>query len=145
MDYVSTPIHPERKPNVLPAFHATVEKGEGKSKDFAFLSPVGAADLSNATLVGLRDGRDRELTFAYSTGHLVRVTLPAVATSLVTKALNTVKQLLPLELALQLYGAWYSKRHAPGPVPNPAAEWDMFCKCILGQSSPGMRLKILGW
>jgi len=134
MDYVSTPIQPERKPNVLPAFHATVEKGDGKSKDFTFLSPVSTADLSNATLVGLRDGRDREVTFAYSTGHLVRVTLPAVATSLVTKALNTVEQLLPLELALQLYGAWYSKRHAPGPVPNPAAEWDMFCKCILGMS-----------
>ena len=143
MEFVSTPIQPSRKSSIMPAFPSTQQKDE-KQKSFAFLSPV-SADLGNATIVGIRDSNGREVTLAYSSGQLIRVTLPAVATSLVVKALDTVKQLLPRELALQLHGVWYSKRHAPGPTPTPAAEWDMFCKCILGKGELSSSSPPPGW
>jgi hypothetical protein len=57
--------------------------------------------------------------------------LPKVSTSLVGKALNFVIELMPLDLGRQLHGSWYTRRHAPGPSLSPAAEWDIFCKCIL--------------
>ena len=75
-----------------------------------------------------------QVTLVYSSGQMMRISLPLLATSLVTKAMEAVKQLLPRELALQLHAQWYTTRHAPGPTPTPADEWDMFCKCILAMS-----------
>ena len=99
-------------------------------KDFICYTPV-SFDQNNSAIVGVRDPCNRQVTFVYNSGTMIRATLPRVATSLVSKGLETVKQLLPRELALQVHGAWFSKRHAPGPNPTQEAEWDMFCKCIL--------------
>jgi hypothetical protein len=106
------------------------------------MSPLCApvVDLSCATVTNLRspgrglvsDARGRaSVILGYSSGHLMRLWLPPLATSLVGRALAAVKQLLPRELALQLDGAWYSGRHAPGPGLAPADEWTLFCKCLL--------------
>ena len=74
------------------------------------------------------------MTLAYNSGYMLRVSLPRLSTALVGRALEAVEHLLPRELAQSLHGSWYAKRHAPGPLLNRAAEWDMFCKFLLGMS-----------
>jgi hypothetical protein len=101
------------------------------------LRPPPVVDLSGAAVTSLRAGGGGSgggraaAILGYSSGHLLRLVLPPLATNLVGRALAAVKQLLPRELALQLHSAWYSGRHAPGPALGPAEEWRFFCKCLL--------------
>ena len=112
--------------------------------------PTAVVDLSCAAVTSLRSagsvgdyGGRAATILGYISGHLMRLVLPPLATSLVGRALAAVKQLLPRELALQLHGAWYSARHAPGPGLGPAEEWRLFCKCLLALA--GYQVAVRFW
>jgi len=115
--------------------HTTTKPTAVFDNDLSLMSPMNAGLSGGATLTAVRDACGRQVSMVYSTGYMLRVTLPPVSSApLVWKSLEAVKQLLPKDLAQQLHGQWYTKRHAPGPTPSPAVEWDMFCKCVLGMT-----------
>ncbi|XP_071453561.1 anaphase-promoting complex subunit 1 [Hetaerina americana] len=90
--------------------------------------------LGSDGIVKLRDPVGSRVTLEYTNGPLFRITLPELSSSsLVTDCLNTLKQVLQRDIAMQVIIKWYGMRNAPGSKDiSPRVEWELFIGVLLG-------------
>ncbi|XP_037322013.2 anaphase-promoting complex subunit 1 isoform X3 [Pungitius pungitius] len=79
----------------------------------------------------LRDPVCSRLTLELSSGSMLRISIPEIATSeLVRKCLQAIRFILPKEAAMKVLVKWYNIYNAPGG-PSPHAEWNLFVTCFM--------------
>ncbi|KAM8947728.1 anaphase-promoting complex subunit 1 isoform 2-T2 [Pelodytes ibericus] len=79
----------------------------------------------------VRDPVHNRVTLELSSGSMVRVSIPDIATSeLVKKCLHAIKYILPKEIAVQMLVKWYNSHNAPGG-PSNHSEWNLFVTCLM--------------
>ncbi|XP_077960460.1 anaphase-promoting complex subunit 1 isoform X3 [Gasterosteus aculeatus] len=91
----------------------------------------------------LRDPVCSRLTLELSSGSMLRVSIPEIATSeLVRKCLQAIRFILPKEAAMKVLVKWYNIYNAPGG-PSPHAEWNLFVTCFM--TLMGYNTERLAW
>ncbi|XP_034966996.2 anaphase-promoting complex subunit 1 isoform X4 [Zootoca vivipara] len=79
----------------------------------------------------VRDPVQNRVTLELSSGSMVRITIPEIATSeLVKRCLQGIKCILPREVAVQMLVRWYNAYNAPGG-PSYYSEWNLFVTCLM--------------
>ncbi|PIO35329.1 hypothetical protein AB205_0200760, partial [Aquarana catesbeiana] len=91
----------------------------------------------------VRDPVHNRLTLEMTNGSMVRITIPEIATSaLVKKCLQSIKYILPKEVAVQMLNKWYNCHNAPGG-PSNHSEWNLFVTCLMNMM--GYNTDKLAW
>ncbi|KAM8859323.1 anaphase-promoting complex subunit 1 isoform 2-T2 [Spinachia spinachia] len=91
----------------------------------------------------LRDPVCSRLTLELSSGSMLRISIPEIATSeLVRKCLQAIRFILPKEAAMKVLVKWYNIYNAPGG-PSPHAEWNLFVTCFM--TLMGYNTERLAW
>ncbi|CAB3377512.1 Hypothetical predicted protein [Cloeon dipterum] len=92
------------------------------------------SQLNTDEVLCLRDAAKKRVTLEFSNGHMVRLGLPEIHTSLlVRKCIQTLRIALKRESAMQLLTKWYCARNAPGSQDITAeTEWQLFLAALLG-------------
>ncbi|KAM8852237.1 anaphase-promoting complex subunit 1 isoform 1-T1 [Synchiropus picturatus] len=91
----------------------------------------------------LRDPVCNRVTLELSSGTMLRMTIPQIATSeLVNKCLQTIRFILPKESAMKVLVKWYNVYHALGGT-SAHAEWNLFVTCFM--SLMGYSTERLSW
>ncbi|XP_063774168.1 anaphase-promoting complex subunit 1 isoform X1 [Pseudophryne corroboree] len=91
----------------------------------------------------VRDPVHNRLTLELTSGSMVRITIPDIATSeLVKKCLQAIKYILPKEVAVQTLVKWYNCHNAPGG-PSNHSEWNLFVTCLMNMM--GYNTDKLSW
>ncbi|XP_041866489.1 anaphase-promoting complex subunit 1 isoform X2 [Melanotaenia boesemani] len=91
----------------------------------------------------LRDPVCSQVTLELSSGTMLRISVPELATSdLVRKCLQAVRFILPKEAAMKVLVKWYNIYNAPGG-PSAHAEWNLFVTCFL--TLMGYNTERLAW
>lgn len=79
----------------------------------------------------LRDSVSSRVTLELSTGSMLRITIPEIATSdLVRRCLEAVRFILPKDTAMKVLVKWYNTYNAPGG-PSMHLEWNLFLTCLM--------------
>ncbi|XP_070834048.1 anaphase-promoting complex subunit 1 isoform X1 [Chaetodon trifascialis] len=79
----------------------------------------------------LRDPVCNRVTLELSSGTMLRISVPEIATSeLVRKCLQAIRFILPKEAAMKVLVKWYNIYNAPGG-PSAHAEWNLFVTCFM--------------
>ncbi|XP_062286497.1 anaphase-promoting complex subunit 1 [Scomber scombrus] len=79
----------------------------------------------------LRDSVCNRVTLELSSGTMLRISIPEIATSeLVRKCLQAIRFILPKESAMKVLVKWYNIYNAPGG-PSAHAEWNLFVTCFM--------------
>uniref|UniRef100_UPI0037E7A35D anaphase-promoting complex subunit 1 n=1 Tax=Semicossyphus pulcher TaxID=241346 RepID=UPI0037E7A35D len=79
----------------------------------------------------LRDPVCNRVTLELSSGPMLRISIPEIATSeLVRKCLQAIRFILPKEAAMKVLVKWYNIYNAPGG-PSAHAEWNLFVTCFM--------------
>ncbi|XP_026165257.1 anaphase-promoting complex subunit 1 isoform X2 [Mastacembelus armatus] len=79
----------------------------------------------------LRDPVYNRVTLELSSGTMLRISVPEIATSeLVRKCLQAICFILPKEAAMKVLVKWYNIYNAPGG-PSAHAEWNLFVTCFM--------------
>lgn len=79
----------------------------------------------------LRDPVCNRVTLELSSGTMLRISIPEIATSeLVRKCLQAIRFILPKEAAMKVLVKWYNIYNAPGG-PSAHAEWNLFVTCFM--------------
>ncbi|KAM3605750.1 uncharacterized protein V6R79_003985 [Siganus canaliculatus] len=79
----------------------------------------------------LRDPVCNRVTLELSSGVMLRISIPEIATSeLVRKCLQAIRFILPKEAAMKVLVKWYNIYNAPGG-PSSHAEWSLFVTCFM--------------
>ncbi|XP_053314793.1 anaphase-promoting complex subunit 1 [Spea bombifrons] len=92
---------------------------------------------------GVRDPVHNRVTLELSSGSMVRISIPDIATSeLVKKCLQAIKYILPKEIAVQMLVKWYNSHNAPGG-PSNQSEWNLFVTCLMNMM--GYNTDKLAW
>uniref|UniRef100_A0A673J159 Anaphase-promoting complex subunit 1-like n=1 Tax=Sinocyclocheilus rhinocerous TaxID=307959 RepID=A0A673J159_9TELE len=74
----------------------------------------------------LRDPVSNRVTLELSSGSMLRITIPEVATSgLVKRCLQAIRFILPKDTAMKVLVKWYNSYNAPGG-PSMHLEWNLF-------------------
>ncbi|KAM4771923.1 anaphase-promoting complex subunit 1 [Rhinophrynus dorsalis] len=91
----------------------------------------------------VRDPVHNRVTLEMSSGSMIRISIPDIATSeLVKKCLQAVKYILPKEIAVQMLVKWYNSHNAPGGPTN-HSEWNVFVTCLMNMM--GYNTDKLSW
>lgn len=91
----------------------------------------------------LRDPVCNRVTLELSSGVMLRISIPEMATSeLVRKCLRAVRFILPKEVAMKVLVKWYNIYNAPGG-PSAHAEWSQFVTCFM--TLMGYNTERLAW
>ncbi|TMW48346.1 hypothetical protein DOY81_006572 [Sarcophaga bullata] len=96
------------------------------------LQPQFSSRCNNICL-SLRDPAVNRLTLVYSTGKMLRITLPLInETKFVTRCIKALKQVLKKDQYIQLIIKWYGARNPPGSRDySVEQEWEIFCNVLL--------------
>uniref|UniRef100_A0A8C1Q1R1 Anaphase-promoting complex subunit 1 n=1 Tax=Cyprinus carpio TaxID=7962 RepID=A0A8C1Q1R1_CYPCA len=79
----------------------------------------------------LRDAVSNRVTLELSSGSMLRITIPEVATSeLVKRCLQAIRFILPKDTAMKVLVKWYNSYNAPGG-PSMHLEWNLFVTCLM--------------
>ncbi|XP_011601409.2 anaphase-promoting complex subunit 1 [Takifugu rubripes] len=79
----------------------------------------------------LRDPVSNRVTLELSSGVMLRISIPEIATSeLVRKCLQAIRFILPKDAAMKVLVKWYNIYNAPGG-PSAHAEWNQFVTCFM--------------
>ncbi|XP_067276723.1 anaphase-promoting complex subunit 1 isoform X1 [Pseudorasbora parva] len=79
----------------------------------------------------LRDPVSNRVTLELSSGSMLRITIPEVATSeLVKRCLQAIRFILPKDTAMKVLVKWYNSYNAPGG-PSMHLEWNLFVTCLM--------------
>uniref|UniRef100_A0A671WIS7 Anaphase promoting complex subunit 1 n=1 Tax=Sparus aurata TaxID=8175 RepID=A0A671WIS7_SPAAU len=79
----------------------------------------------------LRDAVCNRVTLELSSGTMLRISIPEIATSeLVRKCLQAIRFILPKDAAMKVLVKWYNIYNAPGG-PSAHAEWSLFVTCFM--------------
>ncbi|KAM7408400.1 hypothetical protein PAMA_002224 [Pampus argenteus] len=79
----------------------------------------------------LRDPVCNRVTLELSSGLMLRISIPEIATSeLVRKCLQAIRFILPKEAAMKVLVKWYNIYNAPGG-PSAHTEWNLFVTCFM--------------
>ncbi|XP_020508782.2 anaphase-promoting complex subunit 1 [Labrus bergylta] len=79
----------------------------------------------------LRDPVCNRVTLELSSGLMLRISIPEIATSeLVRKCLQAIRFILPKDAAMKVLVKWYNIYNAPGG-PSAHAEWNLFVTCFM--------------
>ncbi|XP_030628160.1 anaphase-promoting complex subunit 1 [Chanos chanos] len=79
----------------------------------------------------LRDPVSNTVTLELSSGSMLRITIPEVATSeLVKRCLQAIRFILPKDTAMKVLVKWYNIYNAPGG-PSMHLEWNLFVTCFM--------------
>ncbi|XP_068597126.1 anaphase-promoting complex subunit 1 [Brachionichthys hirsutus] len=91
----------------------------------------------------LRDPVSNRVTLELSSGSMLRISIPEIATSeLVRKCLQSIRFILPKEAAMKVLVKWYNIYNAPGG-PSAHAEWNLFVTCFM--TLMGYNTERLAW
>lgn len=91
----------------------------------------------------LRDPVCNRVTLELSSGTMLRISVPEIATSeLVRKCLQAIRFILPKEAAMKVLVKWYNIYNAPGG-PSAHAEWNLFVTCFM--TLMGYNTERLNW
>ncbi|KAF3841859.1 hypothetical protein F7725_023810 [Dissostichus mawsoni] len=91
----------------------------------------------------LRDPVCNRVTLELSSGTMLRISIPEIATSeLVRKCLQAIRFILPKEAAMKVLVKWYNIYNAPGG-PSAHAEWNLFVTCFM--TLMGYNTERLAW
>ncbi|XP_071401193.1 anaphase-promoting complex subunit 1, partial [Centroberyx affinis] len=91
----------------------------------------------------LRDPVCNRVTLELSSGTMLRISVPEIATSeLVRKCLQAIRFILPKEAAMKVLVKWYNIYNAPGG-PSSHAEWNLFVTCFM--TLMGYNTERLAW
>ncbi|KAM3862835.1 anaphase-promoting complex subunit 1 [Diretmus argenteus] len=91
----------------------------------------------------LRDAVCNRVTLELSSGTMLRISIPDLATSeLVRKSLQAIRFILPKEAAMKVLVKWYNTYNAPGG-PSSHAEWNLFVTCFM--TLMGYNTERLAW
>nr|XP_033469621.1 anaphase-promoting complex subunit 1 isoform X3 [Epinephelus lanceolatus] len=91
----------------------------------------------------LRDPVCNRVTLELSSGTMLRISIPEIATSeLVRKCLQAICFILPKEAAMKVLVKWYNIYNAPGG-PSAHAEWNLFVTCFM--TLMGYNTERLAW
>ncbi|XP_012733859.2 anaphase-promoting complex subunit 1 isoform X1 [Fundulus heteroclitus] len=91
----------------------------------------------------LRDPVCNRVTLELSSGVMLRISIPEIATSeLVRRCLQAVRFILPKEVAMKVLVKWYNIYNAPGG-PSAHAEWSQFVTCFM--TLMGYNTERLAW
>jgi len=110
------------------------------------------SQLNSEEIICLRDAAKKRVTLEFHNGHMVRLSLPEMYTSLlgnftknassnifkcvlflVRKCVQTLRMALKREKAILLLTKWYCVRNAPGSQDISAeTEWQLFLAALLG-------------
>ena len=87
----------------------------------------------NNICLSLRDPAVNRLTLVYSSGKMLRITLPLInETKFVTRCIKALKQVLKKDQYIQLIIKWYGSRNPPGSRDySVEQEWEIFCNVLL--------------
>uniref|UniRef100_A0A673NPR1 Anaphase-promoting complex subunit 1-like n=1 Tax=Sinocyclocheilus rhinocerous TaxID=307959 RepID=A0A673NPR1_9TELE len=78
-----------------------------------------------------RDPVSNRVTLELSSGSMLRITIPEVATSeLVKRCLQAIRFILPKDTAMKVLVKWYNSYNAPGG-PSMHLEWNLFVTCLM--------------
>uniref|UniRef100_A0A671M6J1 Uncharacterized protein n=1 Tax=Sinocyclocheilus anshuiensis TaxID=1608454 RepID=A0A671M6J1_9TELE len=78
-----------------------------------------------------RDPVSNRVTLELSSGSMLRITIPEVATSeLVKRCLQAIRLILPKDTAMKVLVKWYNSYNAPGG-PSMHLEWNLFVTCLM--------------
>uniref|UniRef100_A0A8C1STJ3 Anaphase-promoting complex subunit 1 n=1 Tax=Cyprinus carpio TaxID=7962 RepID=A0A8C1STJ3_CYPCA len=78
-----------------------------------------------------RDAVSNRVTLELSSGSMLRITIPEVATSdLVKRCLQAIRFILPKDTAMKVLVKWYNSYNAPGG-PSMHLEWNLFVTCLM--------------
>uniref|UniRef100_A0A671SP51 Anaphase-promoting complex subunit 1-like n=1 Tax=Sinocyclocheilus anshuiensis TaxID=1608454 RepID=A0A671SP51_9TELE len=79
----------------------------------------------------LRDPVSNRVTLELSSGSMLRITIPELATSeLVKRCLQAIRFILPKDTAMKVLVKWYNSYNAPGG-PSMHLEWNLFVTCLM--------------
>ncbi|XP_011482572.1 anaphase-promoting complex subunit 1 isoform X2 [Oryzias latipes] len=91
----------------------------------------------------LRDPVFNRVTLELSSGSMLRISIPEIATSdLVRNCLQVIRFILPKEVAMKVLVKWYNIYNAPGG-PSAHAEWNQFVTCFMALM--GYNTERLSW
>ncbi|CAJ1067046.1 anaphase-promoting complex subunit 1 isoform X1 [Xyrichtys novacula] len=91
----------------------------------------------------LRDPVCNRVTLELSSGLMLRISVPEIATSeLVRKCLQAIRFILPKDAAMKVLVKWYNIYNAPGG-PSAHSEWNLFVTCFM--SLMGYNTERLTW
>nr|XP_022333509.1 anaphase-promoting complex subunit 1-like [Crassostrea virginica]XP_022333510.1 anaphase-promoting complex subunit 1-like [Crassostrea virginica] len=114
----------------------------GFDEEITRLSPV-QTDLEDSShfdefptptsyIQGLRDNVGTRFTIELINGSMCRAMLPQASLSPgIEKSLQSLKHMLPRDVAITVLGKWYVARNSPGGLGN-QSEWTQFTKTLLG-------------
>uniref|UniRef100_A0AAY4C5Y8 Anaphase-promoting complex subunit 1 n=1 Tax=Denticeps clupeoides TaxID=299321 RepID=A0AAY4C5Y8_9TELE len=91
----------------------------------------------------LRDAVSNRVTLELSSGSMLRITVPEIATSdLVKRCLQAIRLILPKDTAMKVLIKWYNNYNAPGG-PSMHLEWNLFVTCVM--TLMGYNTERLAW
>ncbi|XP_007551191.1 anaphase-promoting complex subunit 1 isoform X2 [Poecilia formosa] len=94
-------------------------------------------------ILSLRDPVCNRVTLELSSGVMLRICIPEIATSeLVRKCLQAIRFILPKDVAMKVLVKWYNIYNAPGG-PSTHAEWSQFVTCFM--TLMGYNTERLAW
>lgn len=114
----------------------------GFDEEITRLSPV-QTDLEDSShfdefqahssyIQGLRDNVGKRFTIELINGSMCRAVMPKSSLSPgIEKSLQSLRHMLPKDIAISVLGKWYTTRNAPGGLGN-QSEWTLFTKTLFG-------------
>lgn len=148
VDNVSTPAnagsrHLQRLDDaVMPSPLVELRNSNIKRHEISFLEDY-AFQQTTPTVSALRDPVCNRVTLELSSGAMLRISIPEIATSeLVRKCLQAIRFILPKEAAMKVMVKWYNIYNAPGG-PSAHAEWSLFVTCLM--TLMGYNTERLAW
>ncbi|KAM4592171.1 anaphase-promoting complex subunit 1 isoform 1-T1 [Odontesthes bonariensis] len=128
-DIMPSPVSELRNPNI-------------KHHEASFLEDY-TFQQTTPYIHALRDPVCNRVTLELSSGTMLRISVPEIATSeLVRKCLQAIRFILPKEAAMKVLVKWYNIYNAPGG-PSAHAEWNQFVTCFL--TLMGYNTERLAW
>ncbi|CAG6016544.1 unnamed protein product [Menidia menidia] len=128
-DVMPSPVSELRSPNI-------------KHHEASFLEDY-TFQQTSPYIHALRDPVCNRVTLELSSGTMLRISIPEIATSeLVRKCLQAIRFILPKEAAMKVLVKWYNVYNAPGGQ-SAHAEWNQFVTCFL--TLMGYNTERLAW
>ncbi|XP_008298246.1 anaphase-promoting complex subunit 1 [Stegastes partitus] len=128
-DIMPSPVSELRSPNI-------------KHHEASFLEDY-TFQQATPYIHALRDPVCNRVTLELSSGTMLRISIPEIATSeLVRKCLQAIRFILPKDAAMKVLVKWYNIYNAPGG-PSAHAEWNLFVTCFM--TLMGYNTERLNW
>ncbi|XP_037553834.1 anaphase-promoting complex subunit 1 [Nematolebias whitei] len=147
VENVSTPAnagnrHIQRLEDIMPSPVSELKGSNNKHHEASFFEDY-TFQQATSFIHALRDPVCNQVTLELSSGTMLRISIPEIATSeLVRKCLQAICFILPKEAAMKVLVKWYNIYNAPGG-PSAHAEWSQFVTCFL--TLMGYNTERLAW